>query len=127
MGDNRHDTILSDIHNAILQLDGMKEYLERAHKAVLNRGYINKDETPDIRDAVERLGEAFYKTGNVAEMERSFDEISEMVEIGLIGQDPAVVSIEWCEREKEFSNMTQYHLGYQKAIMDITRDRLLNN
>jgi len=77
-------------------------------------GYIHQDDLPDLegmRDWLQGVVEAMYKTGDVMEMERCLDELCHALDVPMVAADPAV-------EKKNQNRLMHWYLGYQRAQID---------
>jgi len=77
------------------------------------------DLVSNLRDQVQGIVEAAYKTGDVHSLEACLDEICSYLDIKLIPAPMMAIAKRSDERAKE----RHWHLGYQRAIIDIMHGR----
>jgi hypothetical protein len=81
-------------------------------------GFIHRDDLPDLdnlKDHLEGVAEAFYKSGDTDYLERCLDECFHILGMKLeAAPHPAV---ERCGNR----NIMMYHIGYQRAQIDQMR------
>ena len=77
-------------------------------------GYIHESNLPDLdhlRDHVQGMIDAMYKTGDVGALESSLDEVCYVLGIKLNEGEPKI-------EKAQSGNIMQWYLGYQRALLD---------
>jgi len=65
----------------------------------------------NLRDHVQGILEAVYKTGDIRELENSLDEVCIEIGIPMNAKNPLI-------EKRGNRNMKMWHLGYQRAMLD---------
>ncbi len=77
-------------------------------------GYIHEDNLPDLdnlRGHVQGVVDAFYKSGNINDMESGLEEVCAALDMPFAAGAPAV------EKRKQ-NDFMQWFLGYQRCEID---------
>ena len=77
-------------------------------------GYIHESNLPDLehlKDHVQGIIDAMYKTGDVGALESSLDEVCHVLGMKIDEGEPKI------ERTED-KNMMHWYLGYQRVMID---------